>query len=1199
MIVTQILVLPTTTYAADTVNLALNKPITASNYTQTYVATNSNDGSINSYWEGAANAYPNNLTVDLGSTQSVNKAVLKLNPATVWATRTQTFAILGSTDNISFTTITALATYTFNPSTSNTVTINFTNTNTRYVRLSFTTNSGSTGAQVAEFEVYGGTTTSQPDLSVTALTFTPANPTVGQTVTLTATVKNIGTATTPAGVTNVVGFNIGSTKVTGSTTSSIAAGGTATVTANWTSVGGTYTVSANADDTNVIAESSESNNSFSSAIQLVISGGGSTTKYEGESATLSGGAKVNTDHSGYTGTGFVDGIQTSGSSQALFNVNVATTGYYDVTLRYADAMGSDRTMSIYVNGTDVKQTVFPNLPTWNDWGNKVETLNLKEGNNTIAYKYDTDDNGNINLDFITVGPTTVQKADLVVTDITWTPASPVDGSAVNFSAIVKNNGTAAGAAGIVAFQVDGTQVTASVNNTTSIAVGGTATISGSSNWTSVIGSHTVKAIADNANTIAEVNENNNSFSKNITVSGQQGTDLVVTALSWTPTNTETGNIVTLTATVKNQGTVATAAGLANVVGFNIGTTKVTGSTSTVIAAGGTATVTATYTGVAGTYTVSAKADDTNVIVETNETNNYFTSGTQLVVTTPQVPGSRGATMPYTRYEAEVASIGGGAVLRSAPTFDYSQLASEATNQKYVALPSNGAYVEWTATQAGAGVDMRFTMPDKSDGMGLTGSLDCYVNGTKVSTISLSSYWSWQYFSGDQPQDAPGGTQAAFRFDEVHFKLNTALKVGDKIKIQKTNGDSIEYGVDFLEVEPVPVAIAKPTNAYSVTDYGAIANDTSDDLSAFNACVNAAAAAGKTVYIPEGKFNLGGMWTINANNITITGAGIWYTNIQFTSPNAASGGISLRVTGTIDFSNMSINSMLRSRYNQNAIYKCFMDNFGTNSRIHDFWEEHFECGFWVADYAHTPAIPSDGLIISNGRVRNNLADGINFCQGTKNSTVQNCNVRNNGDDGLAMWPDNTMGAPMEVNNTFKYNTIENNWRAAAIAIFGGSGHKVTNNYIKDCFMGSGIRMNTVFPGYHFESNTGITFSDTTIINSGTSKDCYSGERGAIDLEASNSSIQNVTFTNIDIINAQRDAIQFGYGGGFSNINFNNITIDGTGKDDITTSRFSSPHLGEAIYTYTGNGSATFTNLILKNIEAASPYLIQSGFNLTVK
>ena len=66
----------------------------------------------------------------------------------------------------------------------------------------------------------------------------------------------------------------------------------------------------------------------------------------------------------------------------------------------------------------------------------------------------------------------------------------------------------------------------------------------------------------------------------------------------------------------------------------------------------------------------------------------------------------------------------------------------------------------------------------------------------------------------------------------------------------------------------------------------------------------------------------------------------------------------------------------------------MDNFGTNSKIHNVWVEHFECGFWVGDYAHTPAMIAEGLIIENSRIRNNLADGVNFAQGTSHSTVRN-------------------------------------------------------------------------------------------------------------------------------------------------------------------------------------------------------------------
>jgi hypothetical protein len=569
-------------------------------------------------------------------------------------------------------------------------------------------------------------------------------------------------------------------------------------------------------------------------------------------------------------------------------------------------------------------------------------------------------------------------------------------------------------------------------------------------------------------------------------------------------------------------------------------------------------------------------------------------------------GQHGASMPYVRYDTEQGSTGGGARIESAPSFDQALIASEASGQSYVALSSAGSFVEWTVREGegGRGVTMRFTMPDSSDGLGLKGSLSVKVNGKIVQTVDLTSYYAWQYFNSDQPADAPGSGSPAFRFDEVHFKLPSALAAGDTIRIEKSQGDDIEYGVDFLEIEPVPAAIERPEGSVSPSDFGAIADDGLDDLDAFNQAVAEASASGKVLYIPPGTFHLGKMWQVGSvesmiQDLTVTGAGIWHTNIQFTNPDPAGGGISFRVLGKLEFSNVYMNSNLRSRYNQNAIYKAFMDNFGKNSHVHDVWVEHFECGFWVADYAHTPAIFADGLLIENSRVRNSLADGINFAQGTSNSTVRNTNLRNNGDDALAIWTSDYAGAPAGVNNTFSYDTVENNWRASAVGIFGGSGHKVSHLLIVDMFGSSGFRMNTVFPGYHFEQNTGVEFTDSTIIHGGTSQDVYKGERGAIDLEASTGPIKNVTIARIDIQGALRSGVQMGYGGGFENIVFDDVHIQGTGLDGITTSRFSSPHQGAAVYTYTGNGSATFHGLVTSDIANPDINFIQPGFNLIIQ
>ena len=139
-----------------TTNLALNKPISASSNTQNYVAANANDGNTSSYWESINGTWPATLSVDLGSTQTLGNTVIDLPPSSAWQTRTQTLSILGSNNNSSWTTIVASATYTWNPSTGNTVTINFpSGTSYRYVQLSFTANSVQNGAQVSEWQIFG------------------------------------------------------------------------------------------------------------------------------------------------------------------------------------------------------------------------------------------------------------------------------------------------------------------------------------------------------------------------------------------------------------------------------------------------------------------------------------------------------------------------------------------------------------------------------------------------------------------------------------------------------------------------------------------------------------------------------------------------------------------------------------------------------------------------------------------------------------------------------------------------------------------------------------------------------------------------------------------------------------------------------------------------------------------------------------
>jgi hypothetical protein len=85
---------------------------------------------------------------------SVRRIVLDLPPATAWSTRTQTITVQGSADGTSYTTLAASAAYTFNPATGNTATVTFPASSARYLKLTFTANTGWPAGQLSELQVY-------------------------------------------------------------------------------------------------------------------------------------------------------------------------------------------------------------------------------------------------------------------------------------------------------------------------------------------------------------------------------------------------------------------------------------------------------------------------------------------------------------------------------------------------------------------------------------------------------------------------------------------------------------------------------------------------------------------------------------------------------------------------------------------------------------------------------------------------------------------------------------------------------------------------------------------------------------------------------------------------------------------------------------------------------------------------------------
>ncbi|WP_216215676.1 CARDB domain-containing protein [Amycolatopsis aidingensis] len=248
-------------------NLAEGKPIEASSTVHSYVAANANDGDVGTYWESAA-GYPSTLTVRLGANADITSVVVRLNPDPIWSPRTQSIEVLGREQSGSeFTTLLGRADYAFDPSANqNSVTLPV-NGRAAEVRLRFSGNTGAPGGQVAEFQVFG-TPAPNPDLTVTSMTWTPSAPTETSEITLSATVRNTGSA--PAGET-VLDFALGGSAVGNTRVAPLAAGASATVSLNaGTRAKGSYTLSSTVDPSDTVVERDEENNTRTAAERLVV-----------------------------------------------------------------------------------------------------------------------------------------------------------------------------------------------------------------------------------------------------------------------------------------------------------------------------------------------------------------------------------------------------------------------------------------------------------------------------------------------------------------------------------------------------------------------------------------------------------------------------------------------------------------------------------------------------------------------------------------------------------------------------------------------------------------------------------------------------------------------------------------------------------------------------------------------------------------
>lgn len=465
------------------------------------------------------------------------------------------------------------------------------------------------------------------------------------------------------------------------------------------------------------------------------------------------------------------------------------------------------------------------------------------------------------------------------------------------------------------------------------------------------------------------------------------------------------------------------------------------------------------------------------------------------------PAVRGATLPYWEYEAEAASFDG---VLLGPSRAFGDVAAESSGRQAVRLEATGQRVTFTSEHHANTIVVRFAIPDAPAGGGITATLGLYVDGVRTQSLPLTSRFSWVYGGESDSETNTPGPGAHHFYDEVRAFIGD-VPPGATISLQKDAQDVAEYYVvDLIDLERVDPPLVRPADALSITEFGAVADDGLDDGSAIQQAIDAGEAMGRTVWIPEGTFD-SAQAPLLVSGVTVRGAGMWYSTLHGPFARFDLSGNDNRFH---DFAILGETDARHDDLEENG----FNDGAGAGSRLENLWIEHTKVGYWVGKNAALPpdSKPTDGLVIRGVRVRNTFADGVNFCNGTSNSVVEQSHFRNTGDDALAAWSPNFDGPPGE-NNAFRFNTVQSPWRANCFAVYGGTDMRVEDNLCADVVIYPGILVSSGFSSHPFAGTT--TIQRNTLTRAGGPM--YDQQHGALKVLAEQSPITGVVFRDMRI------------------------------------------------------------------------------------
>ncbi|GAB4085360.1 hypothetical protein GCM10028784_19900 [Myceligenerans cantabricum] len=487
---------------------------------------------------------------------------------------------------------------------------------------------------------------------------------------------------------------------------------------------------------------------------------------------------------------------------------------------------------------------------------------------------------------------------------------------------------------------------------------------------------------------------------------------------------------------------------------------------------------------------------------------------------PELPDGRGADMPYRLLEAEDGTAGGGAE-QLGPNRTVGDLAGEASGRRAVHLAQDGAYVEWTLTEPTNTLVTRFSIPDAAGGGGRDGSVDIFVDGEFHRRLDLTSRFAWVYGNEASPVDQPSAGGPRHLYDEASTFLDGTVQAGSTIRLQKTAGNPVPVAVDLVSTEQVsPRANPDPDR------YVEPAGFTHQDVQ--NALDTARTDTGGEydgVYLPEGDYSTSHKFQVYGEAVDIVGAGPWYT--RFHAPEGQQNtDVGFRAEASAN------GSKFRS-FSYWGNYTRRIDGPGkvldfsnvADMTVDDLWVEHMVCMFWASNM--------DDSTITNSRIRNTWADGINMTNGSSGNVVRDIETRGTGDDSFALFAATDSGGSGQSGNLYESLTSLVTWRAAGLAVYGGQDNTFRDVLVADTLVYSGVTISSLDFGYPMEGfgPSDTTFEEISLVRTGGH---FWGDQTfpAMWLFSASEEFRAIRISDVDIVDPTYSGIMFqtGYVGG---------------------------------------------------------------------